>query len=99
MKEKRILRLTLYRRHFNHIAIGAKKDEFRDRTPYWIARLEDRTFDEVHFHNGYGAGAPFMRVEWLGMTAYSTFFAIHLGRVLELDWNPLPCRSLAGDNT
>lgn len=87
----RILHLTLKREWFDKIASGQKVFEYRKATPYWTRRLSGRTFDEVHFRNGYWPDNPFMRVEWrgLGATQYCGVrcFEIELGRVLETtDW-------------
>ncbi len=98
MKAKRILHLTLHRRWFDEIATGAKKHEYRRKTPYWDRRLcpngEIKEFDEIHFRNGYNLKAPWMRVEWCGLN-YShrkdaDLYAIVLGSVLEIKSWPGP---------
>ena len=64
----RILHLTLYRKWFDKIACGEKTEEYRNaEKPYWCRRLSGKTFDEVHFRNGYGKDKPFMRLECLGI--------------------------------
>ncbi|MBN2239739.1 MAG: hypothetical protein JW712_08190 [Dehalococcoidales bacterium] len=84
----RILHLTLHREYFDKIASGEKTKEYRDIKPYWTKRLEDRVYDEIHFKNGYSKDAPFMRVEWKGMTREAGRYVIHLGAVLELkNWS------------
>ena len=90
MKEKRILHLTLHRRYFDQIAIGVKKNEYRDMTPYWTKRLLGKVYDEVHFRNGYSIDRPFMRVQWLGIQSDITNrrFVTGLGEVLEIkNWS------------
>jgi hypothetical protein len=100
----RILHLTLKKKWFNLIASGEKNIEYRELKPYWIRRLfKDgcaRQFDEVHFRNGYGVTAPFMRVQWVGMSVTSPdrwipahdediwedTIMIHLGTILELKY-------------
>lgn len=62
----RILHLTLKKKWFDLIANKDKIIEYRQCKPYWIERLDGKTFDEVHFRNGYAKDSPFMRVEWLG---------------------------------
>ncbi|MGE4293870.1 MAG: hypothetical protein AB7E32_16880 [Desulfovibrio sp.] len=86
----RILHLTLTRRWFDLIASGEKTEEYREIKPHWIARLDAREYDEIHFRNGYGPDAPFMRVACRGIRrARFTFqkkrvFVISLGEVLEV---------------
>ena len=78
------------RKHFDAIADGIKKTEFREYKTYWRARLEDREYDEIHFRNGYSAKAPFMRVQFRGArkrkTVRGTEFVISLGKILELKY-------------
>ena len=84
MKEKRILHLTLLRKWFDLIASGKKTKEYREIKPYWNKRLSGKEFDEIHFKNGYSKNAPFMRVEWKGLTKESGEYVIILGKVLEI---------------
>lgn len=80
-----VLHLTLHREFFDAIVEGKKKTEYRDDTRYWRARLLDRAYSEVHFRNGYATGAPFMRVQCLGIRKdKSGDFAIRLGKVLQI---------------
>lgn len=80
----RILHLTLHRQWFDDIAVGIKKNEYREVKPYWTRRLVGRTYDEIHFRNGYHKDAPFMRVEYIGMTKAADLYVIRLGFVLEI---------------
>ncbi|MCF7798484.1 ASCH domain-containing protein [Candidatus Woesearchaeota archaeon] len=82
--EKRILHLTLLRKWFEKIASGEKTKEYREIKPYWIKRLENKTYDEIWFKNGYNKDAPFMRVEWRGLKKEKGEFSIHLGKILEI---------------
>lgn len=99
-----ILHLTLVRQWFDDIASGKKTEEYRQIKPHWTSRLltkpsnydgmrEFRKYDEVHFRNGYSPLAPFMRVEFKGITycdhgAYGHCYAIQLGKVLEIrNWD------------
>jgi hypothetical protein len=59
----RVLHLTLKRQWFDMIASGVKREEYRAMKPYWHKRLNRRSFDAVHFRNGYSADAPAMLVE------------------------------------
>ena len=83
-----VLCLTLHREFFDAILAGTKKTEYRDNKKYWRRRLVGRTYREIHFRNGYATKAPFMRVEFKGLRKYGSgrgsYFAIRLGRVLEL---------------
>jgi len=79
-----ILRLTLYHNWFSLIARQEKKTEYRKRKPYWDKRLEEKEYDEIHFTNGYGADRPFMRLECKGIRIIDGWYAIDLGKVLEI---------------
>jgi hypothetical protein len=84
----KILYLTLYKKWFDLIASGKKKEEYREDKPYWQKRLlqEDgwpKRFDEIHFKNGYGNNRPFMRVKCNGVSRGCGRITIHLGKVLE----------------
>ena len=82
------LYLTLHEEYFNLIATGHKHTEYRSDKPYWRTRLHGRTFDHVHFTNGYGAHRPNMLVECLGITPGQwqdkPAFLIHLGNILHI---------------
>lgn len=85
----RILHLTLKRKWFIEIAMGYKTIEYREFKSYWIPRLLNRTFDQVHFRNGYRPDSPFMRVVYLDTQFVMNedgrvCFAIGLGDVLEV---------------
>ncbi len=84
----RILHLTLKRKWFLEIARGYKTTEFRLIKPYWVARLLNREFDEIHFRNGYRYNSPFMKVECKQIKTISIegiyYFCIELGDVLEV---------------
>ena len=89
-RKVRALPLTLHREPFDAIVAGKKKTEYREYTAYWRARLDGRSFAEVHFRNGYAAKAPFMRVECRGIRKINSYgrsqYAIRLGRVLQLKY-------------
>jgi len=55
-------------------------------TPYWEKRLLGKSFDEIHFRNGYTEDRPFMRVRWLGIQSDITNkrFVIALGKILDI---------------
>lgn len=81
------LSLNLHREYFVAILTGKKKTEYRDNSLFWRKRLIGRTFQEIHFRNGYATRAPFMRVQCLGIRrptrASGGVFSIRLGSVLE----------------
>jgi hypothetical protein len=80
-----ILHLKLHREYFDAIAVGSKKTEYRDNTPYWRSRMVDREYTEIVFRNGYATQAPLMRVQFLGVRKdRPNRFAIRLGRILEV---------------
>ena len=64
---KHILHLRVKKEWFGLISSGEKTEEFRLDTSYWRKRLAGKTFEEVHFTNGYGGWRPFARVECLGI--------------------------------
>lgn len=78
-----ILHLNLYKEYFDLIAKGKKKTEYRDITPYWQKRIENRQYDEINFRNGYRKDAPFVRVEYLGYKKRK-YYELKLGKILEL---------------
>lgn len=88
--EKKILHLTLLRNWFDLIVSGDKIVENRCVKPYWTKRLEGKQFDEIYFKNGYAKDAPFMRVEWNGISKKvnpdtgEEKYVISLGKVLEV---------------
>lgn len=73
-KEKskmKILHLTLKKKWFDLIAIGEKKEEYRELKKYWGDRLCNnpkqwldglKEFDVVQFRNGYTTDAPTITV-------------------------------------
>ena len=83
-----VLCLTLHREFFDAILAGEKKTEYRENKEYWRRRLVGRTYEEVHFRNGYATKAPFMRVQYKGFREVrrrgEIQFAIRLGKILEL---------------
>lgn len=87
MKYKK-LNLTLYRRWFDSIASGEKREEYRLRTLYWTKKLEENNYEEIHFRNGYRKDSPWMRVESRGITTGEwqgqPCYVIKLGKILEI---------------
>lgn len=77
----KILYLTLYKKWFDQIKSGFKTEEYRGKTPYWIKRLRGKTFDEVHFRNGYGRNAPLLKVKCLDIEEDTEVFIIKLGEI------------------
>jgi len=59
----KILHLTLKKQWFDMIAIGEKREEYREIKPYWNKRLIDKKYDAISFRNGYGKNAPTMLIE------------------------------------
>ena len=87
----KILHLNLYRKYFDAIANGTKTTEYREVTPYWSKRLEDREYDVIKFRNGYAKDAPIMLVEFrgIGKVTFQTTstYAIELGEIIEVNYN------------
>lgn len=87
------LHLNLHREFFAQIAVGEKRTEYRNRTPYWRRRLEGRQYDLIQFRNGYATKAPEMLVEYRGLRRYgkgrNAYYAIQRGRILKIKrWKP-----------
>jgi len=82
------LHLNLHRKHFAAIVDGTKRTEYRDQSPHWRSRLENKTYDVIQFRNGYAPNAPEMTVKFLGLRRYgrgkTAYYAIRLGKVLTL---------------
>jgi len=78
------LNLTLRRKWFDQIVSGEKRIEFREIKPYWKARIEGRSYDEIFFRNGYWPEMPFVRVEYLGYYTSGNHYCLKLGKVLEV---------------
>lgn len=51
--KKRILYLHIKTKYFNAIKSGEKTEEYRLFNSYWCARLDFRTYDEIHILRGY----------------------------------------------
>jgi len=90
---KSVLHLNLRRKHFADIIARTKKTEYREYTPYWRRRIENRKYDVIHFRNGYATKAPEMFVEFRGYRIQGKGrekeFAIRLGRILRIKrWKP-----------
>jgi len=83
-----VLHLNLHREFFAAIVAKTKRIEYRDQTPYWKQRLENRHYDVIQFRNGYATKAPEMLVEFRGLRRYGVrrkaYYAIQLGRILKI---------------
>ena len=88
MKVSVILHLNLHHEFFAQIAAKTKRIEYRERTPYWRTRLENRRYDVIQFRNGYATKAPVMVVKFLGVQKIRKWgkphYAIRLGRILKI---------------
>jgi hypothetical protein len=60
-----ILHLTLHKKWFDMIQSGVKREEYRERKPFWDKRLS-KQYDRIKFVNGYGNHRPWMIVELVG---------------------------------
>lgn len=82
----KILNLTLHAFWFNEILEGRKRNEYRDITPFWRSRLFNRDgcakeFKAVLFQNGYATDAPWLLIEFEGITE-GMDFDIALGDII-----------------
>lgn len=69
--------------YFSQILRGEKTIEYRDLTEYYEKRLENKTFDTIHFNNGYGKNRPFIVAECKGITKTVCDYEIEIGKILE----------------
>ena len=94
MPQSEILHLNLHREFFAAIAAKTKRIEYRERTPYWKKRLENRKYKFIQFRNGYATLAPKMLVGFRGMKKIRKWgkphYAIALGRILKTKRWPAP---------
>ena len=81
---KRILYITLKRRWFIAIAQGKKTIEHREIKPFWISRIENRSYDEIFFRNGYSKSSPFLKAKYLGYTKKNGRYNLRIGKVLQI---------------
>ena len=83
----KILHLTIKKQYFDLIISKQKIIEYRKITPYWITRLENKTYDIIYFRNGYSRKSPYLIAEfnYLRKIIYHNKFhyAIYLGKILE----------------
>ena len=55
--------MQVYKKWFDMIAAGIKKEEYREITDYWNHRLFNEDWTHVRFMNGYNENAPTVLVE------------------------------------
>lgn len=95
----KILEMTLRKKWFDMIKVGAKKEEYRELKEYWRSRLKNKygeyiNYDYVHFRNGYSSDSPEFYIECKGIkidTGYQEwgaiegvlYFVIVLGNIVE----------------
>jgi hypothetical protein len=58
---QRVLFLPLKAEYFDAIVSGEKRLEFRQATPYWVKRLDGRSFDVIEITKGYPARGDTIR--------------------------------------
>lgn len=61
------LHLTLKKKWFDMILFAIKKEEYREIKPYWIKRLEGKSYDDILFKNGYSKNSPYFRIQCKGV--------------------------------
>lgn len=62
-----ILHLTLKAKWFDMIALGVKKEEYREIKPYWTKRLVGLKYTHIYFRNGYSKNARAFLIEYKGI--------------------------------
>jgi hypothetical protein len=68
----KVLHLTLKKKWFDMIASGEKKEEYREKSDFWITRICDfdkcleansyehfKDFDAIHFYNGWACSTKY----------------------------------------
>lgn len=68
------LYLPVQRRWFEEIKAGSKTEEYREVTPFWMARLQGKTFDRIVITLGYPSKdnlARRLEFPWRGYTTKS----------------------------
>ena len=63
---KKILFLVVYKHWFDLMYSGVKKYEYRKKSKWILSRLENKTYDQIKFSNGYGKDKPFFICEYKG---------------------------------
>lgn len=95
--EKKVLFLTLKKEYYDQIKRGEKTSEFREYKKHWIQKLINKdgsfkTYDLIHFQNGYHTNAPKMFVEFkgikinknkIGFLKWEKEFEIKLGEIVK----------------
>ena len=84
----KVLHLTLKKKWFDLIKSGEKKIEYREVKPYWKKRIADKSFDLIHFRNGYSKSSPAMLVEYNGydfcIYEGKKHYRIKLGKIVKI---------------
>ena len=70
-QDKEVLHLVLMRDPFERIMNGTKPVEYRDNTPYWYKRLNDKDIKYIYFQYAYHKNPTHMVVE---CTTVKVFF-------------------------
>ena len=85
---KGVLHLTIKKKWFDLIKSGEKKEEYRDRKPYWLSRLFNKDgsikmYEFIEFRNGYSPKSPTLLVEFGGLGMTEDKIIIHIGRMVD----------------
>lgn len=85
--KKNILYLNLQRHYFDEIATLQKHYEYRDRSPYYRSRIEDKIENITHiwFMNGMKTHSRQMLVEFLGLEITYNKYILKLGKIVSQD--------------
>jgi len=73
----RILTLNLKEKYFRMIRMGIKTEEYREASPYWIARVKDLEFDVIEFRMGYPERGDLDRHMWFRYSGH---------QIKRMDW-------------
>ncbi len=100
MKEPKLLHLTLKKKWFDMIASGQKREEYREKKPYWDKRLKcvKEVPKFIKFRNGYRPDSPWIVVEFkelissLGIVEWGApegvvVYILRLGKVVVRSWD------------
>ena len=71
MKNVSVLHLVLKHCWFDKIASGIKTSEYRECSPYWNKRLNNKHYDFVIFHRGYTNTTVKFKIKSVNITTLS----------------------------
>jgi len=83
-ENKECLHLVLKKKWFIAIANGTKKIEYRDNTPFWERRLNNKNHEYILFQYAYNKNPTHMVVEFI-KKELNDRWELHLGDIIHID--------------